>query len=207
MTRRTCMTIILALIFVAGPSTFSFAANAPSKSGAQRRVASTPIYDFRLIDERGTPFAFESLSGRVVVVSFIYTSCPDVCPLITSSLRQVQIGLSAEERQRVHLLTVTTDPEIDQPKVLLAYGKRYGADFSNWSFLTGDPAVLKTVWQNFGVGVKRKGRGLVDHTPLTAIVDRKNVLRFGYVGPSPNPHAVLSDIRALLGERVSAPAH
>jgi protein SCO1/2 len=205
MTWRRWTTIILVLLFVAGSS--SFAANAPSKLGAQRRIASTPINDFGLIDQRGAAFAFESLSGRVVVVAFVYTSCPDVCPLITASLRQVQVGLSAEERQKVHLLTVTTDPEIDQPKVLLAYGKRYSADFANWSFLTGDPAALKKVWQNFGVGVKRKGRGLVDHTPLTAIVDQKRLLRFGYVGPSPDPHAVLSDIRALLAERASAPAH
>jgi protein SCO1 len=205
MTWRYWTTIIFVLLFVAGPD--SFAANAPSKSGAQRRAASTPINDFHLIDERGAPFAFDNLSGRVIVVAFVYTSCPDVCPLITSSLRQVQVGLKTEERQKVHLLTVTTDPEIDQPKILLAYGKRYGADFATWSFLTGDPAALKKVWQNFGVGVKRKGRGLVDHTPLTAIVDQKKVLRFGYVGPSPDPSAVLSDIRALLAERVGTPAH
>src|ERR1044071_3364448 len=204
MTWRRWTTIILVLLFVAGSS--SFAANAPSKLGAQRRIASTPINDFGLIDQRGAAFAFESLSGRVVVVAFVYTSCPDVCPLITASLRQVQVGLSAEERQKVHLLTVTTDPEIDQPKVLLAYGKRYSADFANWSFLTGQPEALKKEWQNCGVGVNRKGRGLVDHTPLTAIVDQKRLLRFGYVGPSPDPHAVLSDIRALLAERASAPA-
>lgn len=205
MTTLHWTTIIFILLFAAGPD--SLAANAPSKSGAQRRIASTPINDFHLIDESGAPFAFENLSDRVVVVTFVYTSCPDVCPLITSSLRQVQVGLGAGERQRVHLLTVTTDPEIDQPKVLLAYGKRYGADFTNWSFLTGDSATLKKVWQNFGVGVKRKGRGLVDHTPLMAIVDQKKILRFGYVGPSPDPNAVLNDIRALLAQRVSAPAH
>ena len=199
------MTIILVLALVAGPA--AFAANAPSKSGAQRRVASTAINNFRLVDEHGAPFALENLSGRVVVVAFVYTSCPDVCPLITASLRQVQVGLNADERQQVHLLTITTDPEIDQPKVLLAYGKRYGADFANWSFLTGEPTMLKKVWQDFGVGVKRKGRGLIDHTPLTAIIDRKKLLRFGYVGPSPDPNAVLSDVRALLAERVSAPAH
>jgi protein SCO1/2 len=205
MTWRCWTTIIFVLVFATGSS--SFAANTPAKSGAQRRVASTPINDFQLIDQHGAPFVLENLSGRVVVVAFVYTSCPDVCPLITASLRQVQIGLGAEERQKVHLLTVTTDPEIDQPKVLLAYGKRYSADFANWSFLTGEPTTLKKVWQNFGVGVKRKGRGLVDHTPLTAIVDQKRLLRFGYIGPSPDPSAVLSDIRALLAERASTPAH
>ncbi len=104
-------------------------------------------------------------------------------------------------RKQVHLLTVTTDPEIDAPKVLSAYGKRYGADFDNWSFLTGEVSALRKVWQNFGVGVKRKGRGLVDHTPLTAIVDQKRLMRFAYVGPSPDSKAVLRDVRALLLER------
>jgi Uncharacterized protein SCO1/SenC/PrrC, involved in biogenesis of respiratory and photosynthetic systems len=51
--------------------------------------------------------------------------------------------LTTEERKQVHLLTVTTDPEIDAPKVLSAYGKRYGADFDNWSFLTGEVSALE----------------------------------------------------------------
>jgi len=57
-----------------------------------------------------------------------------------------------KERTEVQLLTITTDPEIDSPKVLRAYAKRYGAEFENWAFLTGDPAVLAQVWKNFGVG-------------------------------------------------------
>ena len=62
-------------------------------------------------------------------------------------------------------------------------------------------AALRSVWKNFGVGVKRKGRGLVDHTPLTAIVDRHSVLRVAFIGPSPDVPVVLNDIRSLLAER------
>jgi len=87
-----------------------------------------------------------------MVVAFAYTTCVDVCPLITAALRQIQIALTPEERTEVQLLTITTDPEIDSPKVLRAYAKRYGAEFENWAFLTGDPAVLAQVWKNFGVG-------------------------------------------------------
>jgi len=96
----------------------------------------------------------------------------DVCPLITAALRQIQIALTPKERTEVQLLTITTDPEIDSPKVLRGYDKRYGAEFENWAFLTGDPAVLAQVWKNFGVGVKRRAQGLIDHIPLTAIVDQ-----------------------------------
>jgi protein SCO1 len=164
----------------------------------ERREVYIPISDFILVDQISREFQFSKLTGRVVVVAFAYTTCPDICPLITAALRQVQSGLTPDERTKVFLLTITTDPEIDLPKVLAGYGKRYGADFSNWSFLSGDQAALQKVWKNFGVGVKRKARGLVDHTPLTAVVDRQGKMRVAYVGPAPDTKAVLKDVRSFL---------
>ena len=170
-------------------------------NAVQRRETKLRIADFVLIDQGGKSLQFKNLSGKVVVIAFAYTTCPDVCPLITAALRQVQINLSAQERKIVYLLTVTTDPEIDSPKVLAGYAKRYGAELDTWSFLTGDEATLKNLWNNFGVGVKRKARGLVDHTPLTAIVDQRGLLRFAYIGAAPDTKQVMADIRSLLADR------
>ncbi len=133
-----------------------------------------------------------------MVLTFVYTTCPDLCPLITSSLQRVQRGLRATERNSVFLLSITTDPEIDSPEVLKSYAERYRIDFSNWSFLTGEEKELSTVWKAFGVRVQRKARGLVDHVTLTALVDKKGVMRFAYHGTSPDPKVVLRDLRALL---------
>ena len=169
----------------------------PQKN-VERRAVEIPIADFTLVDQNFREFQFSKLTGRVVVVAFAYTTCPDVCPLITAALRQVQSGLTPDEHKKVFLLTITTDPEIDAPKVLASYGKRYGADFANWSFLSGDQAALQIVWKNFGVGVKRKARGLVDHTPLIAVVDRKSKMRVVYVGATPNANMVLDDVRRLV---------
>jgi protein SCO1/2 len=119
---------------------------------AERRVTWRTIENFTLITQNGAPYSINNLAGKVMVVAFAYTTCVDVCPLITAALRQIQIALTPEERTEVQLLTITTDPEIDSPKVLRAYAKRYGAEFENWAFLTGDPAVLAQVWKNFGVG-------------------------------------------------------
>ena len=118
-------------------------AQPPREVRAQRRSARVPINDFALTDQNGAPFEFKNLAGKVVVVEFAYTTCPDVCPLITASLRQVQSGLTQEERKSVQLLTITTDPEIDSPQVLTAYAKRYGAEFDNWSVLTREGTTLK----------------------------------------------------------------
>ena len=166
----------------------------------ERRALVIPINDFVLVDQNSREFQFSKLTGRVVIVAFAYTTCPDVCPLITAALRRVQSGLTPEERKGVFLLTITTDPEIDSPKVLAGYGRRYGADLSNWSFLTGEQAKLESVWKIFGVGVKRKARGLVDHTPLTAVVDRHGKMRVAFIGPSPDAKMVLQDVRTLLAQ-------
>ena len=165
---------------------------------AERRQLKVPIQNFFLIDQIGKPFSFQRLRGKLVVLTFVYTTCPDLCPLLTSSLLRVQKGLRANERNSVFLLSITTDPEIDSPEVLKSYAERYGIDFSNWSFLTGEEKELSTVWKAFGVRVQRKARGLVDHVTLTALVDKKGVMRFAYHGTSPDPKVVLRDLRALL---------
>jgi len=197
--RVQCLSVVLTLYFaslvIAAPATGA------QQRPVQRRELKLQIDDFVLTDQSGKAFEFKNLNGKVVIVAFAYTTCPDVCPLITAAMREVQSNLSAAEKKSVKLLTVTTDPEIDVPKVLANYAQRYGAELDSWSFLTGDEMVLKKVWKNFGVGVKRKARELVDHTPLTGIVDPHGVLRFAYVGPSPDKNLVLKDVRSLLATR------
>ncbi|MGE5215410.1 MAG: SCO family protein [Chloroflexota bacterium] len=166
----------------------------------ERREVRVPINNFTATDQSGRSFEFKSLRGKVVIVTFAYTSCPDICPLITAAARQVQSRLSSVEHHRVQLLTVTTDPQIDAPKILAAYAARYNVDLDNWSFLTGSEQALGKIWKNFGVGVKHKARGLVDHTPLTAIVDKNGFMRVAYIGASPDARLVLGDVRRLLGE-------
>jgi len=152
--RRCGLRSIIILLAIAIVSATAFGITAePRPMHAQRRVTRIQINDFALTDQNSTPFEFKNLAGKVVVVAFAYTTCPDVCPLITASLRQVQSGLTKEERKHVRLMTVTTDPEIDSPKA-----------------------------------------------PLTAVVDQKKLMRFAYIGPSPDPKAVLADVRAMLRE-------
>jgi protein SCO1/2 len=175
----------------------------PHGGAAQRSAVRIPIGDFALVDQNGRPFQLRSIKGKVIVVDFAYTTCPDVCPLMTAALRTVQTSLGASEHDTVYLLTVTTDPEVDTPPVLAAYAKRYRADVSNWAFLTGDPSSLAQVWKSFGVKVIRRARGLVDHTPLTAVMDQSGNVRFAYHGAAPDPKAMLQDIRSLLRQKPS----
>lgn len=167
----------------------------------ERRQVNIPIPDFSLKDQSVRPFSFQKLRGKLVLVTFIYTTCPHVCPLLTLSLLRVQKELRASERNSVFLLSISIDPEIDKPQVLKSYGDRYEVDFSNWSFLTGDIMELAPVWKAFGVKVQKKARGLVDHTALTALVDGNGVMRFAYYGGSPDYKIILRDMRTLLSSQ------
>ena len=177
------------------------AAHEPSsaKTEPSRRIAvNLKAPRFTLIDQEGKSFDSENtLHGKVVAINFIYTTCPDVCPLFTVEFARLQRALSAQPRQNFFLLSMTTDPEIDTPKVLKAYAQRFEADFQNWAFLTGNQAQMKEVWKSFGVQVIRRGRGLVQHTSLTTLIDGQGRRRINFFGPQWQFSDLLKDMRAL----------
>ena len=109
-----------------------------------------------MLNQEGNRFDSTTLHGKVVVLNFIFTTCTDVCPLFTANLAQLQRTLK-NEQGNVFFVSISTDPEVDSPKVLKSYAQRYGADFQNWAFLTGSEAQLQQVWKSFDVRVIKKG--------------------------------------------------
>jgi protein SCO1 len=192
------LVLCVAILAFSGTASGHDRKTSPLEQGAPRKLVRLPIKDFSLIDQEGKRFRMADLKGKLVLLTFIYTSCPDVCPLITFSMRRVQESLVEKERRNVHFVSVTTDPEIDSPEILKSYARRYDIDFSNWSLLTGDLKALAPVWKTFGVKVERKSRGLVNHTTLTALIDAEGVMRFAYYGAAPDHKIVLRDLRDLL---------
>ena len=100
-----------------------------------------------LMDQAGQPLALQDLRGKVVLLTFIYSACADVCPLITAAMTGVQQHLTARERFDVFFLSVTLEPEVDTPAVLQAYAEHHGADLTSWAFLTGSPTAVQAVWK------------------------------------------------------------
>jgi protein SCO1/2 len=96
-----------------------------------------PTPEFILQDANGNVVSLASLSGKVVVLWFIYASCPDVCPLQSEALAAVQ-GMVNQTPMRdlVRFIAITTDPANDGPDVLASYGKAHGLDPANFAFLT-----------------------------------------------------------------------
>jgi protein SCO1/2 len=161
----------------------------------------TKVPDFVLLNQDGKSFDSATLRGKVVVVNFIFTTCTDVCPLFTAHFAQLQRALKNGPAGDLYFVSITTDPEVDSPKVLKSYALRYGVDFQNWAFLTGTEAQMKQVWKGFGVRVVHKGRGLVQHTSLTTVIDREGVRRFNYFGEKWQLKDLQQDIAALLAKK------
>lgn len=98
--------------------------------------------DFSLTDQRGAPVKDEDLKGKVQIVDFIFTSCPDTCPVLTTKMSSLQAKIPSP---KVGFVSFTVDPERDTPAALDAWATRYHADPARWRFLTGDVAQLKAV--------------------------------------------------------------
>src|SRR5919205_988683 len=101
-----------------------------------------PAAPFSLTAQDGTRLSLNDLRGTVALVTFIYTSCTDTCPLVTAKLAQVQDKLGPDFGARVRFVSVTVDPERDTPDVLSDYARRFRADPNGWAFLTGTPGEI-----------------------------------------------------------------
>ena len=172
------------LLVILMPCTLGANASGSPRAVLNKAAAAieVPAPDFVLLNQDNQRFDSKRLRGKVVVLDFIFTTCTDVCPIFTANFAQLQRKLNDRYRSDLFFVSVTTDPEVDSVKVLKAYAQRYGADFNNWAFLTGSEAQLKEVWSGFSIRVIRKGRGLVQHTSLTTVIDREGIRRKNYFG-------------------------
>jgi protein SCO1/2 len=169
----------------------------------QRLSKIGPAPDFALTSQDGNRVSLKELRGAVVVLTFIYASCIDTCPLLTAKLAALAPRLSRQGALPVRFVAISVDPERDSPEVLKAYARGHGATGPEWAFLTGRAADIREVARRYGVYVKPTERGDVDHTFLTSLIDKGGTLRVQYMGVRFDPEEMLKDLRSLLDERTT----
>jgi protein SCO1/2 len=159
-----------------------------------------PAPDFALVAQDGRQVTLHDLRGKVIAVAFIYTSCADVCPLLTEKMAQVREELGPAFGKDIEFVSVTVDPEHDTPEVLKGYAEAFGADRGGWHFLTGEPAAVRETARRYGVAVAAREGADVDHTLLTSLVDRHGTLRVQYLGYRFDPEEFRRDLLGLMNE-------
>jgi protein SCO1 len=153
--------------------------------------------DVRLTDHNGKPRTLADFKGKVVVVFFGYTHCPDVCPVTLSELATVarELGKDAE---RMQVLFITVDPERDTPADLAKYVPAFNPDFLG---LYGDADATARTAKEFKVFFQKQpasgGGYSVDHSAGTYIYDKAGHLRL-FASYGQGAPKMLHDIRLLL---------
>jgi len=108
------------------------------------------VNEFVLIDDKGEYVAMSQFEGQVVVVAFLFTRCPDICPVVSANLAFISQELGDLHGTSVQIITVTVDPWTDNSSVLGNYADVRGL---SWPHLTGSVEDLEPVWMNFDVGL------------------------------------------------------
>ncbi|MBS0391917.1 MAG: SCO family protein [Proteobacteria bacterium] len=156
--------------------------------------------DLPLTDQYGKPRSLKDFAGKVVVVFFGYTQCPDVCPTSMSELAEVKRSLGAEG-DRLQGIFVTVDPERDTPDMLKAYMANFDPSFIA---LRGTPEQLAAVAKDFKIYYKRVDGQTptsytMDHSAGSYVYDTKGRLRV-YHRYGSGAQSLAADVRALLDE-------
>lgn len=179
----------------------------PQSSGASGSFKATDITgsnygkSLELTDHTGAARTLADFKGKVVVLFFGFTQCPDVCPTTLVTMAEVMKQLGAEADQ-VQVLFVTLDPERDTPKVLSGYVTAFDPRFLG---LSGDAAATARAAREFKVFMQRNAGSSpdnysIDHTAASYVLDREGNLRL-YVRHGQNAADLTADLKRLLAKR------
>ena len=161
--------------------------------GEQRRY----FTDTRLLDQDGREVRFytDALRGKIVLISFLYTSCTDICPILTHNLSDVQNSLGDRFGKDVFFVSISVDPVDDTPEELKKYAERYETK-PGWTFLTGPKKDVDAVIRRFG----EFQEDFEDHSMTFVLGDVKNARWSKMRGDQP-PETVMPRILDLMERR------
>ncbi|MBI5958858.1 MAG: SCO family protein [Chloroflexi bacterium] len=204
-TRRAPMSVLLVLLLFAillAGCTKSDGSKPPTATPLPGTVLDPPreVRDFTLTSHTGEPLSLHDLRGKVVLMFFGYTNCPDVCPTTLAEFKRVKTELG-DEAQNVAFVFVSVDGARDTPERLAAYVAAFDPDFIG---LTGEDVTLRTIGKDYGLFYQRvnydsaqEGNYLVDHTASSFALDAEG--RLSIIFPYQTDPAIMAQrIRSIM---------
>ena len=162
---------------------------------AGTELGATDAPDFTLTDGvSGRAVTLSAQRGQVVALTFLYTTCPDVCPLTATRFKAAQAELQGDAT-RVIFIAVSVDPDRDTPQAVQVFSAAHGL-VSNWHYLVGGRAQLSPVWAAYGIGVQA-GSSTVTHNDAVYLIDRNGRERV-LLHSEDLARDLTNDLRALL---------
>ena len=193
--RSPCRIALLALLWAL------LSAPAFALTGADTRLPVIgPAPPFALTSSNDQRVALADLRGKVLALTFVFTTCSSSCPILTAKLVEIGRALGGDLGPRVAFVAISVDPLNDTPARLRDYAAAHRADAPGWFFLTGAPGEIGEVLQRYGAYARKTEGGSVDHLFLTSLIDRAGMLRVQYLGTRFDPREMQRDLQLLLRE-------
>ena len=203
-TLAALVVIIVAVLGTRAGGLTSNASNltpAANSSGLQGTdLGDVPAPNFRLTDQFGRPVSLAQFKGKPVVLTFLYTHCPDQCPLTAEKLHAVMLSLGSDA-QRVGVVAVSTDPKRDTTAAALNFSQVHRMQ-NYWHYLLGTESELSPVWSSFSVyaaPTPTSTGGSVAHTTAVYVIDKQGRERV-FFGSDFTSAQLTKDLQILLKE-------
>jgi len=212
---KTLSIVVAIALFVAGPTSAHSLKDVEELLGSKEQffqAIDKEAPSFTLQDADGKIVSSSDLRGKYLVVNFIYTGCPDVCPLHAEKIAEIQEMVNdTPMKGLVEFVTITTDPTHDSGAVLRDYGSAHGLDPVNWTFLTTTPGqaedTTRQLAESFGHKFKKTDDGYQLHGIVTHVVDRDGRWRGNFHGLRFNKTNFVVFLNALTNAQVPHSHH
>ena len=162
---------------------------------------------YQLINQDSSNVTFpDVIKGHITVLGFIYTHCPDICPMTTHNMHLTEKRLREKGIDDVKFVGISFDPDRDTPEVLTQFAEVREISFKNWMLLTGKKEIIEDLLRRFDVRaiktdltVDEEGNPEYSmmHTDRISLVDENGILRKNYKGSTLNLDEIIEDIKYL----------
>ncbi len=147
----------------------------------------------------------DEYKNKILLLTFIYTNCPDICPMTTHNMQLLQEEVKKDNLKNVQFAELSFDPERDVPSVLKEFGDIRNINYNNFTFLTGKEADVKKILNNMDIlalpgDTTKTESGNVyffTHTDRIDLIDQNGRIRNEYRGSKANIQEIIKDIKAL----------
>ncbi len=192
------LVVVIVTVIQNNKGLFSGGTASAGTSGLQGSdLGGTSAPNFTLTDQNGKKVSLAQFKGRPVVLTFLYTHCPDQCPLTAERLHSSMVTLGSDA-SKVGVVAVSTDPKGDTQQAAQKFTLQHSMQ-DYWHYLIGTESELTPVWTAYNVYAQGQQQS-VDHTLAIYIIDKQGHERSYFGGNNFDPNQVTTDLKILLKE-------
>lgn len=190
-----CLAAVLGVVLLTGSSSDAQAVEVGPEGFAGGVRPAVPPMEFTLRDQDGKSVSFDRYRGTPVVLSFVYSTCQDTCPIMASQIRTALQDMGSAAKH-LPVLLISVDPKGDTPTRARRFLNEQRLT-GRAEYLLGSRAQLAPVWREYGIQPQDAAQGGYDHSSYVVLVDSEGRQRVSFPAEQLTPPALVHDIRTL----------